>query len=488
MLFKRSVLNISNAFFSIIILIVSVVVIANASYSFAAGSNISLTSSSINVDAEATVTVYLTGDSVDAVSWESTNTDAVSIETSTSRKAVVKGVGQGVSDIVATDENGNTAICKVTVVLPKFAISGNDSLEVEEHRQIYVREGSAVNWLSSNNDIVSISDSSSSSATIKAESVGTATITAIDKFGSEANCTITVWQEKIDVSLYPVNGSGDEYTETATFDYYWQSNYQEGWWDGDDNYHDSYWYYEELRYYNIEANRGTIAKCSSANNNIVYVKLINGTYSIHPKGIGSTVVTVTNPYGESINIKCVVKLNYFIEKECIFAYQDECETVKKYSYKNLKYGSGKLEGETYDNAKVTAVIKGKSYSGKANSSGYYTISVPKYIKIGTSITIKATQYGVTKTVKRKVVNNKPSGTLTYKVNGKTIKVTIKEIHKGDYIKLKVGKKTYTKRIKKDQKKLKYSVKTKKLKKGTKVKITVYNKFKQTLKVKAFKIR
>ena len=132
MLFKRSVLNISNAFFSIIILIVSVVVIANASYSFAAGSNISLTSSSINVDAEATVTVYLTGDSVGAVSWESTNTDAVSIETSTSRKAVVKGVGQGVSDIVATDENGNTAICKVTVVLPKFAISGNDSLEVEE--------------------------------------------------------------------------------------------------------------------------------------------------------------------------------------------------------------------------------------------------------------------------------------------------------------------------------------------------------------------
>jgi len=154
----------------------------------------------------------------------------------------------------------------------------------------------------------------------------------------------------------------------------------------------------------------------------------------------------------------------------------------------LGHGSGKLTGITYDSAKVTAIINGKNYSGKADINGNYSISVPKYIKLNTVITIKASQYGVTKTVKRTVVSNRPPGSATYETNGRSLKMTVKNVHKGDYIKIKVGKKTYTKKIKKDQKKIKYTVKTKKLKRGTKVKITIFNIFKQELISKSFKIR
>ena len=469
-----------------------------------AANTIAISKASLSVDVDSTVTLYLTGQSADAVSWESSNTNAAVIESSTSRKAVVRGVGKGASNIVATDESGNKSTCTVTVKVPKFTITSNLLLAVEnndyydvENGYIEVIDGEAVDWKSSNNDIVSIQESDSSHARVVAEGVGTAVITATDKYGSESKCTIKVRQEPFEIGLTIDNDPNGYGYDQADFSNYWMSYYQEGWWDNDYNYHDSYYYYESLDFYHVYPYYGTITKCTSANNNVVTVSKGDGGYLIYPKGVGTTTVTATDPYGETEKITCRVTFNYFLEKETkrpedeygeYGEYNGEYLETKKYNkYNNLKYGSGKLTGRTYNYAKVTATIKGKTYSGKANSSGYYSISVPKYIRIKTGITIKISQYGITETIKRKVVKNNPSGTLTYKVNGKNIKVTVKNVHKGDYIKLKVGKKTYKKKFKKDYKKTKYTVKTQKLKKGTKVKIIVYNKFKQILKSKTITI-
>ena len=471
--------------FAVVLAICSISIMPLITY---ADSLIAISNSNLSVDVDSTVTLYLTGNSTDAISWGSSNTDAAVIDSSTTRKAVVRGVGKGESNITATDENGNTATCKVSVKVPAFIINSDLLMIVEESNYIYVEAGEAVDWKSSNNDIVSIWNSDSYHAEIKAESVGSVIITATDAYGSESKCTIRVRQERFDVTLGAVYDSAGYDCDSADFSRYYLEQHQDGWWDNDYNYHDSYYYYDSLLYYEVHVNDGNISKCTSSNNSVASVSKVDGTYRIYPKGVGTATITVTNPYGEVEKFNCRVTLNYFIEKESIYPEGDELQTSKYYSYKDLKYGSGKLTGTTYNNANVTATINGKTYSGKADSSGYYCLSVPKYIKINTGITIKASQYGTTKSVNRKVINNKPTGTLNYKVNEKNIKVTIKNIHKGDYIKLKVGKKTYTKKIHKDKKKLKYTVKTKKLKKGTKVKITVYNKFKQKLKSKTFKIR
>ena len=469
-----------------LVLTVAAFVVSQPAY---AENTIAITDQSLTIDVDSTVTLYLSGQSTDAVSWESSNTDAATIKSSTSRKAVIIGAGKGSSNIIATDENGNKATCTVTVKMPDFEITSNQLMVVEETTKINVNVGSAIAWNSSNSDIVSIQDKGSSSATVKAESVGTAIITATDKYGSESNCTVRVRQERFEVMLsngYDENGNLMS-CDMAEFSSYWAYQSHDEW-NSDYGYYESYGYYDKFSYYEVHPIYGTISKCTSGNNNIAFVSKADGYYLIYPKGVGTTKITCTDPYGETESFTCKVTLNYFIEKETQYTDGDNVETWKYYSYRNLKYGSGKLTGVTYNSAKVTAIINGKNYTGKADINGNYSISVPKYIKLNTGITIKASQYGVTKTVKRTVVSNRPPGSATYNTNGRSLKMTVKNVHKGDYIKIKVGKKTYTKKIKKDQKKIKYTVKTKKLKRGTKVKITIFNKFKQELISKSFKIK
>ena len=61
------------------------------------------------------------------------------------------------------------------------------------------------------------------------------------------------------------------------------------------------------------------------------------------------------------------------------------------------------------------------------------------------------------------------------------------IGQGDIIKIKVGKKTYTKKVG-SKPKYKYTQKIKKQKKGTRIKVTVYNKFKQIRCTKTIKVK
>ena len=173
----------SNIFAIVTALIFSMILIAGfgASEQVYAGSTIATTDASLNVNVDSTVTVYLTGESTDAVSWNSSNTNVAIIESSTSRRAVIKGVSKGTSGITATDENGNTATCVVNIHTPKFTVTSQLLMAVEESGYIYVNDGKAVNWISSNNDIVSIQDNTSNGATGKYPR----------PFGSSALCRFT---------------------------------------------------------------------------------------------------------------------------------------------------------------------------------------------------------------------------------------------------------------------------------------------------------
>ncbi len=454
----------------------------------AESTTIAVTKTALSINIDANDGVYLTSGSSNAVSWESTNTGVATIESSTTRKAVIVGVGKGTTDIIATDQNGNRAICKVTVLAPVFSVTSQIKMAVEEEQYVYVEEGEAVTWKSSNNDIVSITYESPSNAMIKGEGVGTAVITAIDKYGTETKCLVTVRQENFAITINPVSYA-DYYSDGAIdFSKYWFQNHIEGWWDQDYNYHESYEQTETLQYYDIYAYEGSISKCTSANSNVVSVVKTDYGYRVFPKGVGSTVITVIDPYGEKETIKCNVTWNYFLEKEGNDPWEDNY-SPKKYYYNNLKYGSGKLTGVTYSNAKITATINGKTYSSNANSSGSYSINVPKYIKVNTPIIIKTTGYGVTKTYTRKVNNNNPGIKISSAKKGtKVVKLVLKNVHKGDYVKLKVGKKTYTKKIKKDKKQITLKIKTKKLKKGQKITARIFNVFKQKMNTKSKKVK
>ena len=72
-------------------------------------------------------------------------------------------------------------------------------------------------------------------------------------------------------------------------------------------------------------------------------------------------------------------------------------------------------------------------------------------------------------------------------NAKKITVYLTNPLKGSVLKVKVGKKTYTKKVG-SKPKYKYTQKIKKQKKGTRIKVTVYNKFKQIRCTKTIKVK
>lgn len=76
-----------------------------------------------------------------------------------------------------------------------------------------------------------------------------------------------------------------------------------------------------------------------------------------------------------------------------------------------------------------------------------------------------------------------------KVKTSSSKVTVKAGYAkaGDVIKIKASGKTYTKNVKANASCFKYTQKIKKQKKGAKIKVTVYNKFKQVRRTKTIKV-
>ena len=170
-----------------------------------------------------------------------------------------------------------------------------------------------------------------------------------------------------------------------------------------------------------------------------------------------------------------------------YSSSDEDLTDGVYVYGEINYGETVIEGEglddfeNYSGITVSTKVKGKTYTARVNSSGKFKLTVPvakigyKYVLVFQDAAGHASQSTV------KVV--KPFASIEsnyiYKTSTK-VKGKASWVHKGDRVKVKIGKKTYTKKIKKDKKTFKFSVKIKRAKAGTKTQVTLVNKFGQTL--------
>ena len=111
------------------------------------------------------------------------------------------------------------------------------------------------------------------------------------------------------------------------------------------------------------------------------------------------------------------------------------------------------------------------------------------VRLKTPVTMHVKWNGASKDYNAKVVNGSKIKTKKIKANSKSGKVVVVPVHKGDYLKIKVGKKLVkTVKFKKDEpsKTVKWSVK-KKMKKGTKVTYTLYNKYKEKLTTASRKV-
>ncbi len=160
------------------------------------------------------------------------------------------------------------------------------------------------------------------------------------------------------------------------------------------------------------------------------------------------------------------------------------------SLDELYYGDTKAIAHGRIGDKVVIKVKGKTYTKTISSNGKAIFKLPllkpetkgaiTYYKKGTAIKSKRTFE----------IQDIDDGIYLNKVkrSSKKISGTIKRAVKGDKIKIKVGGKTYTKKVKKTAAVLKFSQKVGKLKKGSRVQISVYSKFNKirfgdTIKVK-----
>ena len=159
--------------------------------------------------------------------------------------------------------------------------------------------------------------------------------------------------------------------------------------------------------------------------------------------------------------------------------------LKQYGDTSLKvYGA--QEGD-----KVELSYGGKKYKKTATWEKYVEFKGLPVKKTGTKGKVTIRRFGdslkVTKTVK--ITDTEASLNIgNVKSNSGKLVVTLKSAKKGDVIKIKAGNNKYSKKVSKNKATFKYTQKIKKLKKGTKINISVYNKFgqlrlKETVKVK-----
>lgn len=215
----------------------------------------------------------------------------------------------------------------------------------------------------------------------------------------------------------------------------------------------------------------------------------------------------THYYYEELNGKTIIFNNYDSSAEL---FEGERQP---YNFYELAYWSPEVDGFDLSiessNSKVADVVfydEYELYGDSATNDGYYTAIIEARKKGSTTITVTETteeepyidydEYGnevteyvepTVRTYKFKVVvtdkwytgrlhfNTKINPSKVYR-NSKKMKVTIKNVYKGDKVTIKVGKnKTITKKIKKNKKSITYSIKFKKQTAGRKVVIKVFDK-------------
>lgn len=224
----------------------------------------------------------------------------------------------------------------------------------------------------------------------------------------------------------------------------------------------------------ISSEMGWITNVSSSNTKVIKITKYSNDdqqWKMNIVGVGTATITCFDKYGQKVNCKVTVTKNAFIGM-----------IKARTTLSAAKYGDTKITGTTLSGASVTANISGKKYTAKANSKGKFSLSVP-ITKIGTKIKYNVTYKGYTYTRNASVINGGNFGIhIRNHITRKTKKVRVEaeNVHKGDVIILKIGKKKYKKKIKKDASYYNCKFKIKKNKIGKKVTVSLVNKYNQTL--------
>ena len=196
--------------------------------------------------------------------------------------------------------------------------------------------------------------------------------------------------------------------------------------------------------------------------------------NVKMKKRGSTTFTVSDNYGNKLSLSLTVTDDE-ADEELQERMNDKTEAD------DLYYGDKSLYGKTVSAAKVTLHYGKKKYKTKSDGNGKFKFSKLPVKKVGTKFQIYVEKGNADTVIKGKVLNNEPYYWHYYLYrNQTTLRGYVKNVHKGDVIIAKIGKKTYKKKVKKDKKKLKYSFKVKKAKYGTKIKFIIKNKYNQKL--------
>ena len=333
--------------------------------------------------------------------------------------------------------------------------------------EVMLQDETAVNAVSSNEEVatVSIGDliyDNPEYVTIFGVNPGTATVTVTGISGRTAEIEVTI------LASYTLSSS------KMTFN----------------NYYDEWFQYDKCKYIDGSANDhddsiypkyGEIVKASSQNTKIVKLKeykVYNSEYDyyekywkVFPVAAGSTTIVCTDLVGQKKKITLTVT-NKFMNS---WLYQAT-------DINAARYGNTKVTGVSMPYATVKLRLAGKTYSAKANSKGKFSVKLSLFKKIGTKIKYTVSCGGGTYVVNKKIVKPK---TEVYEIQditkkSKKIWVTVHNVHKGDIIKVRIGKKTYKYKVKANAKKVKPKFKIKKSKAGKTITVKAYNRFNQKL--------
>lgn len=189
---------------------------------------------------------------------------------------------------------------------------------------------------------------------------------------------------------------------------------------------------------------------------------------IIPVGVGTAVVECTDIFGQKATFTVTVN------EQFVSGLVKQSTRFQKLIVRNC------VEGETLPKAKVTVIVSKKKYTGKADKDGYFKIPIP-HVKNGAKLKVMVNANGGSYSAAKafQQPNYEIIDTLSYAYrDSKKIKVEITDAEKGDVLTVKIGKKTYKKKIPKNDDDYICTIKIKKPKKaGTKIKYILKDKHK-----------
>ena len=191
--------------------------------------------------------------------------------------------------------------------------------------------------------------------------------------------------------------------------------------------------------------------------------------------------------GKNIKVSCE-KRGYMSGKTSV---QVQSRGALVVDAKSIWYGAAKATGKVYirtesgknkavAGAKVYFKYKGKTYTTKTTSGGRYTFKKLPLIKHGAVVYVYATRKGYTKgkgAFQSQVKEQISVIHYNYAFSDSTVqKGNVQNVHRGDVLKITIGKKVYKKTFKKNASKVGFKIPVEKAAAGTKVRYQLISKY------------